>query len=352
MKAHGIKQADRDQIIEQLKSFAHYGFPESHAISFALITYASSYLKCHYPAAFYASVLNAQPMGFYSPHAILQAARRNGVIVLPFSVNHSKWDHDLEQDGKAIRLGFRLIKGLSKTGIQHLETERLQNGPFKSFDNFLRRSSLYRDDFTALAAADTFAEFGLSRAQALWQAEAVPLRPLIDEEEKKITWPTEDPLERLKRDYAAFGTSLGAHPALIIKKESWCYSFDVSRLTTSKEMLTRNHQKDILVFGLVLTKQAPESANGMVFFTLEDESGFINLAFTPRVYTAYYSLIEKGPFLCARGKLQKADGRHSILVNRVFAPVYKKQCQEYSRKNKKAAFSHVFEGLYDAREYG
>ena len=149
-----------EQILGQMKGFAEYGFPESHAVSFSLIAYASCYLKCHFPAAFYISVLNSQPMGFYSPHALLQAARREGIEILPISLNHSQWDHMLEKTTPrkqyAIRLGFRLINALSAKAAETIIRQRNQHGPWNNFEQFAIDCELARDEMTALAASDLF----------------------------------------------------------------------------------------------------------------------------------------------------------------------------------------------------
>ena len=166
MRDNGIKPEFAEQILGQMRGFAEYGFPESHAVSFSLIAYASCYLKCHFPAAFYISVLNSQPMGFYSPHALLQAAKREGIQLLPLSVNHSNWDHQLEQSGTkklyAIRPGFRLVNGLAESAVGKIIQQRSESGSWCSFEQFTRDCELARDEITALSAADVFREFSNS----------------------------------------------------------------------------------------------------------------------------------------------------------------------------------------------
>ena len=171
MKKNGIQPEFAEQILGQMKGFAEYGFPESHAVSFSLIAYASCYLKCHYPAAFYISVLNSQPMGFYSPHALLQSAKREGIRLLPLDLNRSDWDHSLERVGHrtdyAIRLGLRLINGLSRAGADLLLEYREQSGNgWQSFEGFVDTTRLPRDDMTALAATDIFKQLGHERSDA------------------------------------------------------------------------------------------------------------------------------------------------------------------------------------------
>ena len=322
MRENGIEPEFAEQILGQMKGFAEYGFPESHAVSFSLIAYASCYLKCHYPAAFYISVLNSQPMGFYSPHALLQTARREGIDILPISLNRSDHDHKLEkQHGRevyAIRLGFRQIRGLADSSVEIILASREKNGGWHCQESFSRDCNLARDEMTALAAAGVFAEFADSRSSALWQAEAGTLKPMLDQPQDHIEWPPENRLETVRKDFRAFGTSLGTHPAAVIRRDQWPYPLAADRITDARALAQLSADIDVFVFGMVLVKQSPGSAKGMVFVTLEDETGFINLALTPQVYARYYRLVDQQPFLCAVGRLQRVNESHSILVKKVF----------------------------------
>ena len=322
MRENGIKAEFAEQILGQMKGFAEYGFPESHAVSFALLAYASCYLKCHYPAAFYISVLNSQPMGFYTPHALLQAARREGIEILPISLNRSTWDHRLERPSRqreyAIRLGFRLVKGLAEAFVEHIVEARARVGAWQNFEGFCRDCSPARDQLTALAACDLFSPFGDSRSQALWAAEAAPYKPLLDFTDDAIEWPDEQKLEAIRKDFRAFGTSLKQHPAEVIRLSQWPYPVAPEKFSRSDRLADLATDADVFVFGMVLVKQSPGSARGMVFVTLEDESGFINLALTPQVYARYFRLVDQHPFLCVVGRLQRVNESHSVLVKRVF----------------------------------
>ncbi len=326
----GLKQKNIDpeftkQMIGQMKGFAEYGFPESHAISFAFIAYASCYLKCHYPAAFFASVLNSQPMGFYSPHALLQAAKRADVPVLPLDVNRSNWDHQLEEttvkEGRpkvfGIRLGFRLVSGLSRGAVEQLEKERECNGVWHSLDHFFARTQLFRDDYSALAAANAFHSLGVERFDALWRAEAVPFRELLDADERELQWKSKNLFQKSQLDFKAMGTTLETHPVKVLRDFYWSYEIKQELISKSRELELVKTNAHVHSFGLILVKQAPPSAKGMVFLTLEDETGFINLAFSPQVYRKFYKLIEGSGFLCVSGRLQKASNYHSILVSQV-----------------------------------
>jgi len=322
MHKNGVKPEFAEQILGQMKGFAEYGFPESHAVSFSLIAYASCYLKCHFPAAFYISVLNSQPMGFYSPHALLQAARREGIRLLPISLNYSQWDHQLEKVSPrkdyAIRLGFRLVNGLAESAVDIIIQQRVASNGWHSFEQFARDCNLTRDQITALAASDVFNDFDASRSQALWKSEAAPFKPMLDDIDDGIAWKPEAKLESIQKDFSAFKTSLKNHPVAVIKKDQWPYRVPVEKFTVAQRLVEIAADNDIFAFGMVLVKQSPGSAKGMVFVTLEDETGFINLAFTPQVYSRFYRQVDQQPFLCVVGRLQRVNESHSILVKRVF----------------------------------
>ncbi|MCP4766719.1 MAG: DNA polymerase III subunit alpha [Gammaproteobacteria bacterium] len=322
MRENGVKPEFAEQILGQMKGFAEYGFPESHAVSFSLIAYASCYLKRHFPAAFYISVLNSQPMGFYSPHALLQAARREGIKLLPISLNHSQWDHQLEKCAPrseyAIRLGFRLIRGLSEASGARIIQRRSESAAWASFEQFAQDCQLARDQITTLAASNLFRDMGDSRSDALWNSEAAGNNPLLDRVDDGIDWKHETRLEAIRKDFSAFKTSLGKHPAEVIKNSQWPYPVAQEKFTPAEQLVELPVDSDVFSFGMVLVKQSPGSAKGMVFVTLEDESGFINLAFTPQVYTRYYRQVDQQPFLCVVGRLQRVNESHSILVKRVF----------------------------------
>lgn len=327
MEKKGVSKEYTESLVEQMKGFAHYGFPESHAISFAFIAYASSYLKCHYPAAFYTSVMNSQPMGFYSPHSIIQKAKQEGIAVFPICINNSTWDHALEIiESKAnrpkrygIRIGFRVVKGLPETKVNQLVDVRVNKlkREWRDLDDFIRSNKLARDDYTAIAATNAFSCFGLSREDALWKAEAIPVKELIDIEEKKINWDQKSQLEEAQLDFNSTGTTLRTHPVEILKTGQWNYTLNQASILQSKALEDLPEMPGIYVFGMITVKQAPPSAKGMVFYTIEDETGLINLVFTPQIYSAYFHIIEKSTFLCVMGDLQKAGKFHSILVKMV-----------------------------------
>lgn len=334
MRRFGIAEKFVQQILKQVKGFAEYGFPESHAASFAHIAYVSCYLKRHHPVAFLAGLLNSQPMGFYSPHALLQDAKRHGIEILPICVMHSEWDCTLEKHPNdhgevkshqvgvtlrhpwRLRLGFRMVSGLRHVAAEAMLLERKQK-QWSTINDFLQRAPLFRGDISALAAANAFASLGVARRQAIWLADAVPVAPAL-EENLGYRFPKETSVEAMEADFAATSTSLGPHPVNLVKSEYWCYSVKREDLSPSHDLISQTSGRKVYVFGMVLVRQAPPSANGMVFLTLEDETGYVNLVFTPPVYERYQSAIHSQGFLCVQGTLQVHEGAHSVLVNRVY----------------------------------
>ncbi|WP_028772711.1 error-prone DNA polymerase [Shewanella waksmanii] len=262
------------QIYRQIKGFGEYGFPESHSASFALLAYVSAYLKYHYPAAFCCSLLNSQPMGFYSPSQLIQDVKRHGVVVLPICANHSLWQHELVQwQGKAaIRLGFRLIKGCQQQSMQALITARPEGG-FSCLDD-LYQLGVNRHELELLASADAFKQLSGHRHQARWQLSAYqPSLPLFDDvepNESDVTLAEPSVLESLKSDYHYTGVTLGTHPmALLRPKLGHCVS--------AVDIETCRHGQVVSVAGLVVGRQRPGTASGVTFVTLEDETGNINV---------------------------------------------------------------------------
>ncbi len=323
MRRNGIQEPFIKQILSYLEGFADYGFPESHAASFARLAYLSAYLKCHHQAAFYTALLNSQPVGFYSIHALVQSARRGGTPILPVDVRYSDWDSDIDsgQQPLAIRLGLRLLRGFTRAGAEHLLEKRSQKGVqvWTDFASFLEDTRLSRSDLTALAAANALAGFGLERRSALWISEGVPFAPLLDVEDPH-DFGQEDELQRLERDFESFATTLGEHPTKILRERHWSYKLPVTLISRSQNLARMADKSQVHVFGLVLVRQSPMTAKGMLFFTLEDETGYINLVFTPQKAALLQDLIQKQGFICASGRLQREAEGHSILVQKVHVP--------------------------------
>jgi error-prone DNA polymerase len=310
MRKNGIGQADAELIFKQIESFGEFGFPESHSASFALLVYASAYLKCYHPAEYAAALINSQPMGFYAPHSILDDARRHGVKILPVDVAASAWDCTLE--GGSIRLGFRLVRGIGENAGHKIEEARAKK-PFESMEDFAARTSLSHPSLFYLAAADAFRSFGLDRRQALWK-----LKLLITNEldlhaghplpEARVRFPRLSDLESVTMDYRTVGASVSMHPAAFLRDEM--NSFGASR---SDEIPRLTSGKIIRAGGLVIVRQSPPTAKGMVFLTLEDEFGFINVAIRPKIYEQLRQVVNREPFLLIEGTLQRDGLATSIL---------------------------------------
>jgi len=330
MRRNGIREEFVQTILAQMRGFADYGFPESHSASFAILAYVSCWLKCHYPAAFFTALVNSQPMGFYTPHALLQAALRSNVKVLPICVSASNYDLKLENiaaPGRpadyAIRLGLRLVAGLREQSARRLVENRPGAG-WSSLDDFMRTSGIGRSDLVALAAAGALGGFGMERRAAIWLAEAAPFCTVLEDVEAPVNFPEESSMERVQLDFAATSTSLGDHPAAIVRREHWCFAVPVTKIQSASSLAGLRDGLQVYVFGMVLVRQAPPSANGMVFFTLEDDTGFINLAFTPQVYEKHFRTTDRQAFLCVSGKLQKYNEGHSIMVRDVHEARYER----------------------------
>lgn len=328
MRRNGIAEAFIHTILQQMHGFAHYGFPESHSVSFARLAYASCYLKCHYPAAYFVALLNSQPMGFYAPHVLIQTVRHAGVTVLPICAASSQWDATLEivpgTRTYGIRLGLRLVRSLRVSAAHRMVEKRTAVGGWKSVLHMLQTSDMSRTDLAALAAADALSVFGLDRRSAIWLTEAAPYCHYLHNADPAdtVAFQPETQTERVQADFVATTTSLGPHPAEIMRQEAWCFPVDPTKLIQAHALASLVTNRIVMVFGMVIVRQAPPSAHGMVFMTLEDESGLLNLALTPHTYNTYRQLIDGQAFLCVQGRLQRKNTAHSILVKKVIAPLF------------------------------
>ncbi len=325
MKKNGISEEFTEQLVSQLQGFSAYGFPESHAVSFAHLAYASCFLKAHFAPAFYASIINSQPMGFYSVHVLLQTAKAEGIKIKPVCVLNSDWDTTLEADGDSLqgwslRLGFRQVTALSQNGAQKYLSRRQS---WKNIADFLQHCGLSRVDLTALAAADGLQIFAVDRRTAVWLSEAAPYNKFLEDVEKDPEFRPLSESEKIQMDFNTFKTTLGAHPVEVIRKDAWNFEVDVSKVTSAIKLPTKIISSTVYVFGMVLVRQSPPTAKGMVFITMEDETGMINLVFTPQVYDQFQKLIDFKGLIFAEGKLQNDSGSISILVRKVYAPELK-----------------------------
>ncbi|CAG4895487.1 error-prone DNA polymerase [Paraburkholderia saeva] len=288
MQDRGYDQAFAEAIFEQIKGFGEYGFPESHAASFALLVYASSWLKCHEPEAFLAAMLNSQPMGFYSPSQLVQDAQRHGVKVLPVDVTISGWDSSLEYSTgitrPAVRLGLSLLRGMKDGAAERIENARAVR-PFGSVNDLARRAQLDRKDLYVLADANALASLAGNRREALWQSvAAVPDRDMlaaaaVQDETPQLGAPTE--AHDIVADYRSFGLTLGRHPLELLRPQ-----LHANRLMPASTLRTYRDGRLARGCGLVTVRQRPGTAKGVMFVTLEDETGNVNVIVWP-------SLLEK-----------------------------------------------------------
>ncbi|MBL0928367.1 MAG: error-prone DNA polymerase [Phycisphaerales bacterium] len=298
---------------EQIKGFSGYGFPESHAASFALLVYASAWLKRHHPAAFAAALLNSQPMGFYQPAQIVRDAREHGVEVRPIDVNHSRWDCTLEPTpgGPAVRLGMRLIGGLPQGEAERVSEAVRAHGPFRGVRALWRSSGVRAATLRRLAAGDAFGSMGLSRQAALWA-----VRPLSDEplplfdvaaadaaSHEPDYLPTPTPFSQVEQDYAATGLSLRPHPMSFVREE--LEARGVARNGALADAAAMPAGRRVSVAGLVLVRQRPGTASGVLFMTIEDETGVANLVVWPRVYERYRAVVRHSGAVLCTGTVQR-----------------------------------------------
>lgn len=304
---------------EQIKGFGDYGFPESHAVSFALLVYVSSWLKCHYPAAFACALLNSQPMGFYAPAQIVRDAREHGVDLREADVNFSEWDNTLEPSGNsfALRLGLRQVDGMTRDAAERVI--RARGEPFVSLADLAARAGVNGRAIRALAAADAFRSLCLDRRAALWEAKALrdaPDLPLFqpgqDEGVEPLARLPQMPLcEQVVADYQTLRLSLKAHPMEFLRasmtRQGFVRAADLSAVANNRR---------VQLAGLVLVRQRPGSAKGVCFITLEDETGVANLVVWPKVMAAFRKVIMTARLMQVSGRLQRdpASGVIHVVV--------------------------------------
>jgi error-prone DNA polymerase len=316
MVANGIARADADKLYHMLEGFADYGFPESHAASFALLAYASAYVKCHEPAIFCAAILNVQPMGFYATEVLVNDARRHGVVVKPIAVNASEWWSFVDDVG-ALRLGFHLVRGFGE--VQQARVERaLADGPFADLLDVARRTRLERAALESLAAAGAFASWYPTRREAMWalrglderEARGELGRAMEIEDEPRPALRALTAVETTQLDLRATGVS-DVQPISHFRAQlDAARVLPVSRLTAMPKNLV------CLVGGMVITRQRPGTAKGFVFLTLEDETGLVNVIVRPDVYERNRRAIRRARCLIVEGSLQKEDGCLDLIMKR------------------------------------
>jgi error-prone DNA polymerase len=307
MVERGYDRSFAERCFAQIKGFGTYGFPESHACSFALLVYVSAWLKCHYPDVFCAAILNSQPMGFYAPAQLVRDARGHGVEVRAADVNHSAWDHTLEADGAAaparhaVRLGFRLVAGLRPDEIARLVETRTQ--PYDSAEA-LARTGLLPATLRLLAEADAFGSLALDRRPALWAMRGVDHAPppLLAEAGRAatVTLPPMPPSQSVAEDYASTGLSLRRHPLSFLRG-----GLRRRGMVRAEELRVLPNHSRVAIAGLVLFRQRPETASGVIFATLEDETGTANLIIWPAVAERHRAATYGAKLMACRGRLQR-----------------------------------------------
>jgi error-prone DNA polymerase len=314
MEKNGITGKVQDTIVQSITSFALYGFPESHAASFALLAYASAYLKCRYLAAFTCAMLNNQPMGFYSPAILIKDAQRHGLRILPVDIEKSEWNCKVEKaENPCLRLGLRYAKGLREQAGRAI----VQARPFASIDDLaLRVPELRKDEITRLAEIGALNGLGgprkAHRRDALWQAQraVLPVGPLLEKLEETGEASPLNPMtteERLWADYRGTGMTIGRHPMAWRREE-----MNALGVTRAIDLAAVPDGRIVRIAGAVIVRQRPGTANGFVFLSIEDETGIMNAIITPAVFDRYKFEVLTEPFLLIRGVLQNLDGVISV----------------------------------------
>jgi error-prone DNA polymerase len=306
MMNNGYTLEYAQRVFKQLEGFGSYGFPESHAASFALLVYVSSWLKCYYPDVFACSLLNSMPMGFYQPAQIVIDARKHGVEVLPVDVNHSLWDNTLENCAgkyRSMRIGFRQIKGFKQEDADLLVRSRKE--AYASVQS-LREVGLSDAVLERLADADAFRSMGFDRRQALWEASTRDARLTIFKghrsngaHEEAVTLPQMSLSEHVVQDYASTSLSVKAHPVGFIREE-----LTRQKIKSTSELTSAKNGDYVKVAGIILVRQRPGTAAGVCFITIEDETGVANLVVWKDLFDKYRKEILQSTLLMVEGKLQ------------------------------------------------
>jgi error-prone DNA polymerase len=339
MLARGYAESFARRVFEQLKGFGEYGFPESHAASFALLTYVSCWLKRHEPAAFTCALLNSQPMGFYAPAQLVRDARVHGVEVRPIDVGASEFDCTLESAGAApllgdgsntrpatwglrgpaLRLGMRQVKGLSRQAAERIVAARRER-PFVSVDDVKRRAQLSRRDAQLLAAAGAFRRLAPHRRAAWWDATALdgeaPLfangPPAGESKVERPALSPESAPEIVVQDYALTGLSLEAHPMRFLRKR-----VAALKAVTAAQLAKLPQGRRVAVAGIVINRQRPATASGVLFMTLEDESGHVNVVVWRREQERHRLAVLGGRLLLIKGKVEREGEVVHLLAERI-----------------------------------
>ena len=317
MKQHGLEGEFAERVFQQIRGFGEYGFPESHAASFALLVYVSAWLKYHFPAQFTAAVINSQPMGFYAPSQLVRDVRQHRVEVRPVDVNHSEWDCTLEQG--SLRLGLRLIAGLQESAARAVVDSR-RGGSFTSMADFLRRTSLIQAQVEILAEADALASLKQTRREAVWNALSVAKKPrqrtLFDdiepEEEPVVDLPVMVPEEEVHADYRRTGLSLRSHPLAFHRER-----LEQLGVIPTEQLARVPVETLVKVAGIVLIRQRPGTAKGITFVTIEDETGTANLVVHARTWERFRKITRHSQAWIVHGHVERKETVIHVIVQRL-----------------------------------
>jgi error-prone DNA polymerase len=346
MAERGITGDTAEEIYTKLEAFSSFGFPESHSVSFAYLVYSSSWVKLHYPAEFACALLNAQPMGFYSPHTLVRDAIRHGVQVVGPDVNLSRRDCTLEDrtaavapvgfprpgwhadpSSHAVRIGLRYVRGLADALLDRIDDERAARGPFTSLEDFTRRTGAPVDTLEALATAGAFGSIAVGRRDALWAAgalrDAAPHRrgsveaatlPGVVTGVDAPALPGMTEVEETAADLWATGLSASRHPTEFVRAD-----LEARGVVTADALRTLPDRSVVEVGGVVTHRQQPETASGVIFLNLEDETGLVNVIVTPDVWKRFRKVARTSPALRIRGLLERHQGVINLLAHRIEA---------------------------------
>ncbi|MGI4952850.1 MAG: error-prone DNA polymerase [Janthinobacterium lividum] len=324
MVANGYSSEFAEKTFSQIEGFGSYGFPESHAASFALIAYASSWLKCHHPDVFCAALLNSQPMGFYAPAQIVRDARDHGVAVRPVDVNHSRWDCTLEPEGRylAVRLGLRMVKGLTMEHAATLVASRGEHA-YSGIEELWRRAAVPVAALERLAEADAYRSLRLDRRGAIWAIRALSDTPLPlfaaadagrmprpEIVEPPVALAPMRPGRTVVEDYGSVGLTLRQHPVSFVRED-----MRARGMVSCAELATGRDGRRVIVPGLVLVRQKPGSAKGVMFITIEDETGIANLILWPSVFERQRRLVLSASMIACHGRVQREGGVIHVITD-------------------------------------
>jgi len=330
MLEQGIPEDFAERVFSQIRGFGEYGFPESHAASFALLAYVTAWLRCHHHETFTCAILNAQPMGFYTPATLVEDAKRHGVEVLPIDINKSQWNCTLEERSPVagakrplygaprfgVRMGLRYVKGLGVVERERIEAAEV---PHPNLPSFVRETRLNKKALHALAEAGAFECFGLNRRDAIWQVrslsrftrDSLPLEPASSQisfsslaSDDKVIW-----------DYRTSHHSTRGHPMRGLR-----HALRSRGIPDATEVQRRAHGDELRYVGMVICRQRPGTASGVTFFTLEDETGFVNVVVWKRVFDQYAALAKTAALLGVTGEIQKADGVIHLIAKSLWVP--------------------------------